>query len=99
MELIKVVLCPAVGVTGSIWSGNDDPASVQSPLTAEELELIGVGGMIRVMGLFSCGSPAVRTSSCTELPVVLDEGVERQDARLLSIGGWRVVINDGSTLE
>ena len=99
MELIKAVLCPAVGVTGSIWSGNDDPASAQSPPTAKELELIGVGGMIRVTGMFGCGSLAVRTSSCTELPAVLDEGIERQDARLLTIGGWRVVINNGSTLE
>jgi len=89
MALIKVVLCPAVGVTGSIWSGGDERASAQSPPTVREL---GVGGMIRVTGTISCvagsGSTAVGACSCTELSAVLGEGIGGRDARLLSVGGW-----------
>ena len=84
-----VVLRPAVEVTGSIWSGSDERAPARSCPTAEELELIELRDHTSERDIRLCCSPVAGTCSCMKLPEILGEGVEKQDARLLSVGnGW-----------
>ena len=79
---MRAVLRPAIGVDGSPWPGSDVPVlACLAPPTKEEEASMGVGGMIRMRGIFGCvaggGSLTSGTCSLTALPTGIDGGVDK----------------------